>query len=60
MYLLILCITSYLTKMGDDDVVDNDENKKCVYISTLQRGLFLYNYNNSKQLENVMLRTKIL
>ncbi len=32
MYLLILCITSYLTKMGDDDVDDDDENKKCVYI----------------------------
>ena len=30
MYLLILCITSYLTKMGDDDV--DDEYKKCVYI----------------------------
>jgi hypothetical protein len=23
-------------------------NKKCVYISILQRDLFLYNYNNSK------------
>ena len=30
MYLLILCITSYLTKMGDDadDDVDDDGEKK--------------------------------
>ena len=39
MYLLILCITSYLTKMGDDADADVDDvgekkkyNKKCVYI----------------------------
>ena len=39
-YLLILCITSYLTKMGDDDV--DDENKKCVYIYLLYNVVFFF------------------
>ena len=47
MYLLILCITSYLTKMGDDaaDDVDDDGEKKIiknVYIYLFYNVIFFF------------------